>query len=85
MKKILLTAILFLTFSTVALAHSGRTDKCGGHNDRKHGGYHVHNYSKYCACYPDSSECKESRKDSTDKTEETDEKAKTKPAPEPKK
>ena len=25
------------------LAHSGRTDRYGGHNDRKTGGYHYHN------------------------------------------
>ena len=35
-----------------AFPHSGGTDRCGGHNDSKRGGYHVHNRSKYCACYP---------------------------------
>lgn len=56
-KCIYIVAIL-LIFVSDALAHSGRTDACGGHRDRKHGGYHIHNYSKYCACYPDAPECK---------------------------
>lgn len=48
-----------LTFflASGSFAHSGRTDSCGGHNDRKHGGYHIHNYSKYCTCYPNAPEC----------------------------
>ncbi len=49
----------------------------GGHRDRKHEGYHVHNYSKYCACHPDAPECK----DDTNKKEEkksTDTKQKNK-------
>lgn len=41
-------------------AHGGGTDSCGGHNERKNGGYHVHNWSKYCSCNPDSSRCKKS-------------------------
>lgn len=53
---ILLAVIMF--FMSEALAHSGRTDACGGHKDRKRGGYHIHNYSKYCNCYPDAPECK---------------------------
>ncbi len=36
--------ILILLFSDVFVnAHSGRTDRYGGHNDRKNGGYHYHN------------------------------------------
>ncbi len=44
MKRILTTfvAILFVC-SLAALAHPGRTDSKGGHNDRKNGGYHYHN------------------------------------------
>ena len=36
--------LLLLTFiTTVATAHSGRTDSSGGHNNRSTGGYHYHN------------------------------------------
>lgn len=34
---------IILIFSIDAMAHSGRTNKNGGHNDYKHGGYHNHN------------------------------------------
>lgn len=47
-------ALVTLGLATTSLAaHSGGTDRCGGHNDRKRGGYHVHNRAKYCACYPE--------------------------------
>lgn len=49
-------AILFLASET--FAHSGRVDSCGGHKNRKSGDYHIHNYSKYCSCYPKAPECK---------------------------
>ena len=44
MRKVLviLFSISFVIISSL-LAHSGRTDKYGGHNDRKNGGYHFHN------------------------------------------
>ncbi|MFZ3072286.1 MAG: YHYH domain-containing protein [Thermodesulfobacteriota bacterium] len=61
----IILAVLFFIAPDVS-AHSGRTDSCGGHNDRKHGGYHVHNHSKYCSCYPDVPECKQ-EKVATDK------------------
>lgn len=62
MKSLLgLTLIVILSFPT-AFAHSGRTDKCGGHHDRKRGGYHIHNKMKYCACYSDAAICKERTK-----------------------
>lgn len=35
----------------VVLSHSGGLDKCGGHHDRKRGGYHVHNWTLYYNCY----------------------------------
>ncbi|VAV82511.1 hypothetical protein MNBD_DELTA01-1607 [hydrothermal vent metagenome] len=55
MKKLLLIPVVLMVFASMAFAHSGGTNACGGHNDRKRGGYHVHNYSKHCRCYP--SEC----------------------------
>jgi hypothetical protein len=72
MKRILILCVFVLFAATSVFAHGGRTDKCGGHNDRKHGGYHIHNYSKYCACYPDAPECK---KDMKGKTPANDKKA----------
>lgn len=42
---------------SVILAHGGGLDRCGGHNDRKHGGYHVHNWTTYCGCHPEAAEC----------------------------
>jgi hypothetical protein len=45
----------------VAAAHSGGLDKCGGHNDKKKGGYHVHNAAKYCQCNPTAEQCKANR------------------------
>jgi len=38
----LLIATIFL-ISTLATAHSGRTDSSGGHYNRSTGGYHYHN------------------------------------------
>ena len=42
-KLIAAFGILVLAFSVTAIAHPGRTDSNGGHNDRKNGGYHYHN------------------------------------------
>lgn len=39
---VLATTAVFI-FGSVVLAHSGRTDKYGGHHNRKTGGYHYHN------------------------------------------
>ena len=39
----ILIAALVISCGSVLLAHSGRTDSSGGHNDRKNGGYHYHN------------------------------------------
>lgn len=44
----------------VASAHSGRTDKYGGHNNRKTGGYHYHNAGRLHASgnpYQNHSNC----------------------------
>ena len=85
MKALLATLSLFASlflFTAIALAHGGRTDACGGHNDRKHGGYHVHNYGKYCACYPDA--CKkddDKADDKEDSGKEEDGKGKEKDKP----
>ena len=43
--------------SLSVMAHGGGLDRCGGHNDRKRGGYHVHNWTSYCACHPEAAEC----------------------------
>jgi hypothetical protein len=51
MKKIIYL-IVFLLLASNAIAHSGGTNKCGGHNNRKTGDYHVHNWIKHDACYP---------------------------------
>jgi|SRR5262245_4018482 len=36
---------------------SEAVDACGGHNDREHGGYHVHNWTAYCHCHPEALAC----------------------------
>lgn len=41
--KILTILIVLLVSTMFAYTHSGRTDKYGGHYDRKNGGYHFHN------------------------------------------
>ena len=42
--KIGLVIFIISLFSAVwAYTHSGRTDRYGGHHDRKNGGYHYHN------------------------------------------
>lgn len=43
MKRVLpLVLAMAMTFPSLAFAHGGGLDAYGGHNDRKHGGYHVH-------------------------------------------
>jgi hypothetical protein len=53
----ILLLLLLVAATTVAEAHSGGLDRCGGHNDRKRGGYHVHNLARYCGCYPEAESC----------------------------
>lgn len=67
MKRLFFFVVINLFMASSVWAHGGRTDSCGGHNDRKHGGYHIHNYSKYCACNPDAPECRKDVKLSTKK------------------
>lgn len=54
-----LTCLYGLWMPGQAYAHGGGLDACGGHNDRKRGGYHVHRMANFCACYPEQSVCKE--------------------------
>lgn len=42
MKNFIYTLIVVFSFLSAALAHSGRTDASGCHNDNKNGGYHCH-------------------------------------------
>ena len=66
MKKIrivLLVTLLFLLFSVVATAHSGRTDENGGHYDRSTGEYHYHH--GYSAHQHTNGECPYSYKKTT--------------------
>ncbi|GAB6037156.1 hypothetical protein JCM15519_17150 [Fundidesulfovibrio butyratiphilus] len=42
MPALLLALALLLLPASFAHAHGGGLDAYGGHNDRKHGGYHVH-------------------------------------------
>jgi hypothetical protein len=60
MRRGLFLLFIQLALVTTALGHGGGLDKCGGHKDKKRGGYHVHNMAKYCGCYPDAAECKKS-------------------------
>lgn len=41
-----LTLLLTLLITITLTAHSGRTDKYGGHKNRKTGTYHFHNAGK---------------------------------------
>ena len=50
-------AVVVCVASGSAFSHGGGLDKCGGHKDKKRGGYHVHNVVKYCACNPKAPEC----------------------------
>jgi len=49
--------VALLTGISGVWAHGGGLDRCGGHHDRKAGGYHVHNWAQYCACYPKDEGC----------------------------
>jgi hypothetical protein len=64
--RALLCALLALA-TPVALAHGGGIDKCGGHKDKKRGGYHVHNKVKFCACNPQAADCKSADEPATAK------------------
>ena len=56
--KLLRVAVGFLFLAGIAaggaFAHSGGTDRCGGHTNRKTGVYHVHDQAKNRACQSDS-------------------------------
>ncbi len=57
MKVKFLFFIFMIFLAGPVFAHGGGLDKCGGHKDRKQGGYHVHDQAKYCACNPQSRNC----------------------------
>lgn len=42
LNRLLNSALVFITFANVCVAHPGRTDSSGGHHNRKTGGYHTH-------------------------------------------
>ncbi|CZE47717.1 YHYH domain-containing protein [Campylobacter geochelonis] len=42
MKKIFIVLTLLFSFATLAIAHSGGTDRNGCHTDSKTGSYHCH-------------------------------------------
>jgi hypothetical protein len=52
-----LSLLLPVTATTVAEAHPGGLDRCSGHDDRKRGGYHVHDLARYCGGYPEAESC----------------------------
>lgn len=49
---VLVVAVVMLACIGFGQAHSGGTDSCGGHHVTATGEYHVHNWSKWYACYP---------------------------------
>jgi hypothetical protein len=57
MKAKFLIFILMMFLAGPVFAHGGGLDKCGGHKDRKQGGYHVHDQARYCSCNPRSDNC----------------------------
>ena len=66
----MLFAVWVLLLSQIALAHGGGLDRCGGHHNRKQGGYHIHSVAKYCACYPDKDGCKPKERDAPQKPDD---------------
>jgi hypothetical protein len=60
MKRLFSIILACLLLATFALSHGGRTDKYGGHNDRKRGTYHYHNAGRVHAAanpYQDHTKC----------------------------
>jgi hypothetical protein len=78
----LLAATVFCLLSSVvganALAHGGGLDRCGGHHDRKRGGYHVHRQYQYCRCYPDAEVCRRATEPPPEKSKSSKKKRKNK-------
>jgi len=66
--KLLLTTIFLI--STLATAHSGRTDSSGGHTNRTTGEYHSHNsgYSKTSYSLPSYSTNSKSKQQQIDES-----------------
>ncbi len=44
--KFIISTLIIVLCPIATISHSGRTDKYGGHNNRKTGGYHYHNSGK---------------------------------------
>ncbi len=57
-----LLSLSLITISFSSWGHGGGIDRCGGHNDRKAGTYHVHQYNKYCKCNPKAKRCSNRQK-----------------------
>lgn len=55
MKKIISIFLILISIVSVSFAHSGRTDKYGGHYDRSTGTYHYHNGGYATSVEEDSS------------------------------
>lgn len=53
------TCFLIVIFSaTMAFAHPGELDGCGGHKGTDKAPYHVHKMTMHCACQPKAPDCK---------------------------
>lgn len=63
----LVSCLLLTLFAAPVLGHGGGLDQCGGHNDRKRGGYHVHNEAEFCACNPEAAQCRSKAEVQVDK------------------
>jgi len=85
-RPLLLVFVITIAIApAIASAHGGGLDKCGGHEDRGGGGYHVHDWALFCGCNPKAEECilKQTLKpgESADTTTPTTPTKPTKPAP----
>ena len=49
--------LCILAAGSLIFSHGGGLDRCGGHTNRKTGGYHVHNQAAYCVCHPEATGC----------------------------
>lgn len=55
----IITGFLIVIFSaTMAIAHPGELDGCGGHKGPGNAPYHTHKMTMHCACNPKAPDCK---------------------------